>query len=327
MDGSKDQDNRLGRADALLGLGEARFTSFEIAAKAGIDLEDARRLWRAMGFPNPGDDPFFTEADLEVLTRLLDFLKEGLADFDTIVAMTRVVSQALARVADAQANLIKERFAQDLSGSEDVEEAAADVLGGLFPALELFLTHTWRRHLAVALERAHVFEEASSDRESVVGFADIVGFTRLSRHNDEKDLLQVVELLEAKAQDVVSSRGGRIVKMIGDEVMFATPEPADAAEIALALVEDFASDERLPDVRVGLAAGPVLSHRGDLYGPTVNLANRAAGAARPGTVLASAGIHAALDEVPGFELKPVRRRHLKGIGPTRLWSLKRSRSA
>ncbi|MGH2820752.1 MAG: adenylate/guanylate cyclase domain-containing protein, partial [Actinomycetota bacterium] len=277
--------------------------------------------------PYTREERFFTEADLEVLDRLVELLRMGLTDMDTIVAMTRVVGQGLARIADAEASAMKQRLTEMLEasevGPEGAEAAAVGLAPELFPALESFLTHVWRRHLAVALERVHIFEGADSDQRSAVGFADVVGFTRLSRHIGERELLRIIELLDAKTQDLVSSFGGRIVKMIGDEVMFTTPDPADAAEIALHLTEDFGADETLPDVRVGLAFGPVLSHRGDCFGPTVNLANRAAGTARPGTVLVSEDIREALTALEGYELKAIRRRHLKGIGPTRLWTFRR----
>jgi hypothetical protein len=63
--------------------------------------------------------------------------------------------------------------------------------------------------------------------------------------------------------------------MIGDEVMFVTDTPTDAARIGLALAEAYADDELLSDVRVALAVGPVLVQDGDFYGPVVNLASRA----------------------------------------------------
>ena len=79
-------------------------------------------------------------------------------------------------------------------------------------------------------------------------------------------------------------RGGRVVKMIGDEVMFAVDDGAFAADIAIALVEALVRDPDLPGVRVGLASGPTLSWEGDLYGPTVNLASRLVNIARPNSV-------------------------------------------
>ena len=49
-----------------------------------------------------------------------------------------------------------------------------------------------------------------------------------------------------------------------------------------------AEDPVLPDVRVGIATGPVLDRMGDVFGTTVNLASRLTALAAPGTVLVDA---------------------------------------
>jgi adenylate cyclase len=133
---------------------------------------------------------------------------------------------------------------------------------------------------------------------------------------------QLVDRFESVAADVVVDHGGRVVKTIGDEVMFATAEVVDGAAVAVDLAAAFAHEPDVPDVRVGLACGPVLSHHGDLYGPVVNLAARAVAAARPGTVLVSEEVATDLDGVDRFATKPLRRRKLKGLGTTPLHVLR-----
>ena len=92
----------------------------------------------------------------------------------------------------------------------------------------------------------------------------------------------MVGRFETIAYDVVSSHGGRVVKMIGDEVMFLHDEPRAGAALALDLAERYRDDDDLSDVRVGLACGRVLERDGDVYGPVVNLANRIVSVALPG---------------------------------------------
>ena len=104
-------------------------------------------------------------------------------------------------------------------------------------------------------------------------------------------------LLVDRAGTVVDS-GGRIVKTIGDEVMFITEEPAAAATIALRLARASNQDAVLPDARAGLASGPVLSREGDYYGQVVNLASRLTELAFPGTVLASSDLATELEGRP-----------------------------
>jgi len=113
------------------------------------------------------------------------------------------------------------------------------------------------------------------------------------------------------------------VKMIGDEVMFVTDDPAAAAEIGLSLAEVYGQDEAVSDVRVGLAHGPVLGLQGDYFGPTVNLASRIVNIAYVGAVVVSSEIQERLAGDERFVLKPVRPRRLKGIGLTPLWVVRR----
>jgi len=57
-------------------VGRLELTPLELAAESGIDIEHARHLWRALGFPPaPEDARMFTRADVDVLRgvrRLLD---------------------------------------------------------------------------------------------------------------------------------------------------------------------------------------------------------------------------------------------------------------
>src|SRR5437763_1197058 len=76
---------------------------------------------------------------------------------------------------------------------------------------------------------------------------------------DTRELAAIVERFEAIAYEHVLAHGGRIVKIIGDEVMFCADDSKRAAEIALAVVEAHARDDDLPEIRVGLASGPTLA--------------------------------------------------------------------
>ena len=82
--------------------------------------------------------------------------------------------------------------------------------------------------------------------------------------------------------------------MVGDEVLFVTDQPADAAEIALRLTSPDRDRKGLPALRVGMAAGRVLTRFGDVDGPVVNLSARLTSLARPGTALVDAELAAAL---------------------------------
>jgi adenylate cyclase len=310
-------------AEAL--LGKAELNPAEVAQQSGISRERARRLWRALGFPPVADDErVFTRADVEILRAVQHLIDEQEADPADLLQLTRVIGQSLARVADAQVTAVAERVLRLHADEPSAPGAIADLverIGALAPPLEQFLGYVWRRHLLAALLRITA-APAAADRDQTVGFADLVGFTAISQALDSKALATMVDRFEAIVYEHVPTRGGRVVKMIGDEVMFAADDPVAAAQIALALVDAHARDDTLPDVRVGLASGPTLAWEGDLFGPTVNLASRLVNLARAQSVLVSEALGQQLADNPAFVLRHLHGVRLQGIGRVRPWVLR-----
>lgn len=138
---------------------------------------------------------------------------------------------------------------------------------------------------------------------------------------NERTLAQLVQRFENKCAEVISVGGGRLVKTIGDEVLFIAETPQAGAQISLALAREFREDEFLPDTRVSLVWGRVLSRLGDIYGPTVNLAARLTSLAEPGTVLIDSLTAATLADDDRFVLEPMETTSVRGFGdinPVRL---------
>jgi len=197
------------------------------------------------------------------------------------------------------------------------------------PAMAKLLEFVWRRQMAAGIQRnmmlrSHGLAPGQSP-VLAVGFADMVGFTLLSQHLSDEELAAVVRRFEEISHDIVIAAGGRIVKMIGDEVMFVVVDVAAAARVGLDLADAYADDDLLSDVRVGLALGPVLLRDGDYFGSTVNLAHRIVNIGNPGTVLMSDEFHTALREAAPdeFTATPLRPRLLKDLGRVQLWWLGR----
>jgi adenylate cyclase len=157
----------------------------------------------------------------------------------------------------------------------------------------------------------------------VIGFADLVGFTSMSQQISAHELAAVVDRFESIAYETIADLGGRVVKMIGDEVMFSVDDERTAAEIALTLASSYRDDTELSDVRVALASGPVLQREADYYGPVVNRASRIVSLAFPGTVVVSDELHAVLAPDERFAWRPLGARQLKDIGRVPLWVLRR----
>jgi adenylate cyclase len=306
-------------------LGPAELTTGEVAAQAGFEPDQARRLWRALGFPPVADDErLFTRADAAVLHAVRELIELQGTDWDTVIQLTRVIGQSVARIADAQLTATADRI-ETLRGEDGFDDAGVAALiervTTLAPRLEQSLGYVWRRHLLAALRR--IATRPAAGDCLTVGFADLVGFTAFSRALDAKELARIVDRFEAIVYEHVPDRGGRVVKLIGDEVMYSAEEPAVAAEIALALTEAHAREPELPNIRGGVACGPVLAWEGDLFGPTVNLASRLVNFARPGTVLVCDALGETLREHSQFTLHHLRAVPLKGFGRVRSWVLRR----
>ena len=99
----------------------------------------------------------------------------------------------------------------------------------------------------------------------------------------------------ATVSDVVHADGGRVVKFLGDAVMWVSPKPERLAKAALDLVDHPRAREAGLQVRAGLGYGPILTQGGDYFGNAVNLAARLVAAAAPGQILAAEEVCGLLD--------------------------------
>ena len=152
----------------------------------------------------------------------------------------------------------------------------------------------------------------SADRlesQVAVGFVDLVGFTSDTASMGASALLAFMQRFHERTFDVVSAAGGRVVKHIGDEIMFSSADADDGCQIALALIDAFPDAGSL--ARGGLAHGIVVARHGDYYGPVVNLAARLADVAVPGEVLADERLASAASD--RFTFAAAGRRSLKGF--------------
>lgn len=300
---------------------ERQYTLLELAESASMEPEQAERFWRAMGFPAVDrNERWFTDSDKEALGIVRGLIDLGLTDQEVAVQMTRVIGSSMARLAEAQVEAASMRPLEP-----HVAELAAVAAVSYMTTQAWLLEYVWRRHFEAA-GRRHIFSPSPSvdgGRSLTVGFADLVGFTSLSQQLAEEDLAAVVHRFEEVAHDTVTALGGRVPKMIGDEVMFVVDDTEAGVEIGLRLAEQYADDDLLSDVRVGVACGPVLPHEGDYYGPTVNLASRIVGIAYPGTVVVAPDVHDALGMKPQYAWRPLRLRNLKDIGRVQLWHVTR----
>jgi adenylate cyclase len=177
----------------------------------------------------------------------------------------------------------------------------------------------FRRHME-RLQRPFT-EGDQRTQVCAVGFADLVGSTALAQHLSFGDLATALTEFDELASDIVVDGGARVVKLIGDSVMFVTGDPHAACEIALTLADRLSDHPRLPPARVAVAYGDVLTRDGDYYGPVVNLASRAEKLATPGTVLVSDAVRSTVD---AYDFQWFGECELKGFDdPVALYALRR----
>lgn len=308
--------------DEELFPGPPQYSAAAAAAEAQVDPDLVSRLWRTMGFTEtePGELAYYRQ-DAEALATAREVLANG-TPLESVIRQTRVMNAAASRVAESLAEefVIGLRALRQTGASEqEVEELLRATVNP--ERYERLMGYFLRRHLRAALWRKLATPETQFGHATLaVGFVDLVRFTALTEEVAEEELDALISHFGDVAQDRITVGGGRMVKMIGDEVMYVADEPDDGVLIAMELVEAYASDEQLPAARAGVAWGEVLSREGDYFGPVVNLASRVVDVARPRTVVASDALHDALVEDPRFTWRHLPPKRLKGIGLARLWS-------
>ncbi|PRY01436.1 adenylate/guanylate cyclase domain-containing protein [Allonocardiopsis opalescens] len=318
------------RIEEILLGGRPRYTRREVAELAGVSPDIAARLWQALGFATlPDELGAFTDRDVENLRNVGGLIERGVLDDDAAVRLARALGQTMARLAEWQVDILTtvllDRDAP--ADDENIGELMA-LTEHLLPEMEVFLRYAWRRQLAASAKRMLLLADRNTDvavnrMPIVVGFADLVSFTSLSRELDEYAFAEMIESFEVTAADIVAGCGGRMVKTLGDEVLFVSNTPAEGAEIALRLAERIQTHTELPDVRVGLALGPVLPLMGDVYGITVNRASRLTTFARPGTVLTDDAMARKLAGSRNFVAVRILPRRAHGIGTIQPYVLRR----
>jgi adenylate cyclase len=291
----------------------------EVAAASGFSDDDARRLWRALGFPDAANQTAFTHGDVEALRVVGRTVAESGIDFETMLRLTRAIGHTVSRLADWQMATITttlEEFSGADLNSEEAMVSALNLVEKQVPHFDQLLVYAWRRHLAAAVGRIDLLASDEDDLhvpQATVGFADLVSFTALSNELDEHEIGEMVEVFETRCSDVIADHNGRMIKTLGDSVLFLEYDPVQALDIALDIIAVIGDDDRLPDVRLGLATGPVILRMGDVYGPPVNLAARFTAVARRNRVIIDERTAELLPPTE-FETRPLPARPIRGFG-------------
>lgn len=121
--------------------------------------------------------------------------------------------------------------------------------------------------------------------------ADVSGSARLHEKLGKAEALRAVDRCMKRMERTVEGFNGRIVKIVGDELMATFLHADEALQAAVEMQQRIAdlppiSGVKL-EIRIGFAHGEVAEEGGILGGETVNLAASLAGIAKPGQILTS----------------------------------------
>lgn len=324
-----------GRVNTLL-TGHAQYSLSEAAERAGMDVGLARLFWLAMGFPDIGDevnDIIFTPYDVAVMRRHVDKLSAGQVDAGTMNSLVRAQSHMADRLVLWQLEALVE-FAQQTFELDDVSARfwMLDHIDEYLPFLEEQLKYAWRRHTASYLRRAEIELDRrvlDPDNEAMplqraIGFVDLESFTPRSSELGSKQLVSFMRNFEFACRDVISSNGARLVKTVGDAVLWVADDLKTGARVSTELVRTLGSIEGMLPVHSSLVWGGVVSAFGDVFGPIVNLASRLVDAAPGGSILMDRQTASALHGLGEnrYAISPFGQQNFDGVGSIETFELR-----
>jgi class 3 adenylate cyclase len=299
--------------DAAMRSGRRVHSLRTVAAALGRPLADVEQAWAALGLTVTDPDQIaLTEADLEGLRTWSDL--SAAAGPASSLGVLRVLGATMARFAEAESSAIRAGVPEIQMNHTHDETATARAyagVAGFVPRIGQLIDAVHRQHLESA---RMYFEDVLRDLSPTVicgvGFVDLSGFTALTQVLTPAELSELLSVFSGSVSDVVHANGGRVVKFIGDAVMWVSSTADRLAAAAADLVEHPKAREAGMQVRAGLAYGPILALDGDYFGNAVNLAARLVAAAEPEQILATSEVH---DELPGWAATPVAPLSLRGF--------------
>ncbi len=326
----------VGALEKVLLQGPRKYSRRDLAEQHGIAERLTSVYWRSLGFtPVDEDTVVFTDEDAQAIGDLAAIVEDGVLSERAFASISRGMGFHMGRLA----MWITEALVDEAKHADGLDDARArqqmlDEIPELLETFESQVMFTFRRQLAAYAARAgsevlHRDTDELFPLHRAVGFADLVQFTRLAQDMPGTQLADMVGRFESLSRDIISVGGGRVVKTVGDEIMFLADTPEDGAQIAVSLSETIGADPDLPPVRVGLSWGSMFSRYGDVFGPTVNLAARMESVARPGAVLVDSDTASAIAKAlpGGFVLGEGEEVDLHGIGTVTVQEMSRDGSA
>ncbi|QLL10292.1 adenylate/guanylate cyclase domain-containing protein [Mycobacterium vicinigordonae] len=294
--------------DVLQWSGRPIYTVAAAAEQLGLPPDEVARAWALLGLTIAGPDvPVLSQADVEGLATWVAL--KTVVGRDGAFGLLRVLGATMARLAEAESTLIRTGI-PDIQMTHTRDELATAqayrAVAEFVPRIGALIDVVHRHHLTSA--RTHfegVIRDTTASVLCGIGFADLSSFTALTQALTPAQLSELLNEFAGAVSDVVHADGGRVVKFIGDEVMWVSASPEQLARAAVDLVNHPAAREEGLQVRAGLAFGTALAINGDYFGTPVNLAARLVSAAAPGEILCDSALRERLPSWPAAPCGPL----------------------
>jgi adenylate cyclase len=324
IDRARDE-GRLATLAVEVALGDgAAHTLTDVAQATGLRSAYVRELMQALGRPDPRQgEHAFTDEDIELARIARQMLDAGLPAHE-LTEVSRVVGLAMSQSAEAVRRMVGLAFLEAGDTEEELGARYIEAVDKLAPLVPELFSLSFRAHLrggisGELLTEAERHSGRLADTEDIaVGFADLVGYTSIGDRVSAGELGSIAGRFAALGVSA-AHRPVRLVKTIGDAIMFVSPDPTKLMEVMVDLRRRVHNAEPpLPEVRIGVAFGPATPRSGDWFGTAVNLASRVVEAAKPGQLLVTDELAV---RVVSERWRKRRRRAMKGLdGRVRLWS-------
>jgi adenylate cyclase len=163
-------------------------------------------------------------------------------------------------------------------------------------------------------------------RLSAILAADVVGYSRLIRADEEGTLAALKGIREDIIDPKIAEHHGRVVKLMGDGMLAEFGSVVDAVRNAVAMQQAVAEhqaevpEDRRIVFRVGVNLGDVVIEGDDIHGDGVNVAARLEGLADPGGICVSGAVHEQVRDRIDLTFEDLGEQEVKNIDrPIRVW--------
>jgi len=171
-----------------------------------------------------------------------------------------------------------------------------------------------------------VEETATQRKLAAILVADVVGYSRLMRADEEATLASIKALRREVIGPSIAAHHGNIVKTMGDGLLIEFPSVVEAVRTAVE-VQDIVRErnisvpvDRHVEFRVGINVGDIIVDGDDIYGDGVNIAARLEELAEPGGICLSDDAYNQIRDKLDYGFDELGERELKNIDRSvRVW--------